>query len=312
MTENLRQFVYLDSLAVQSLLASLNIPITEETREVTEESYEGGGSAGAKGGVNVPGLGELGGKIDLSGSKTGTEILETTKRINDQYLFSQLYQKLKENDDLTQLPEERPSGSGGQLSFKNGQMVEIEGMAKTDPFYRMLNVASVFANISGVDMDENQIQDARESIYGEEIGLVVETSEGDYSYAMSMDKENLWIDDPRREFLGTRSYTVLGRVEEIVPPNKEWDYIDLLRVAGTVLSDDSIDSIREVGSQFVDLLDGFEQEVPFPDLGNASPEDLQGNGEPPTKQSSIKVDIEDKALSVEGVAVIIQPIAIYW
>ena len=312
MTGDLRQFVYLDSLAVQSLLASLNIPITEEAIEVTEESYEGGGSAGAKGSVSVPGLGNLGGNLDLSGSKTGTEILETTKRINDQYLFSQLYQKLKENNDLTQLPEERATNSGSQLSFDNGQMIEIEGMAKTDPFYRMLNVASVFANISGIDVDESQVRDARESIYGEEVGLVVETSEGDYSYAMSMAKENLWIDDPRREFLGTRSYTVLGRVEEIVPPNKEWDYIDLLRVAGTVLSENSIDSIRELGNQLVDLIDGFEQEVPFPDLGNVSPEDLQSDGDPPTKQSSIKLDIEDKALSVEGVAVIIQPIAIYW
>lgn len=312
MTRDLRQFVYLDSLAVQSLLASLNIPVTEEAREVTEESYQGGGSAGAKGSVNVPGFGELGGNIDLSGSKTGSEILETTKRINDQYHFSQLYQKVKQRDDFVRLPEERPEDTQSTLSFDNGQIIEVEGMAKTDPFYRMLNVASVFADISGVDIDKDQVQDARESIYGEEIGLVVETSKRDYSYAMSMNKDSLWIDDPRREFLGTRSYTVLGRVEEIVPPNKEWDYIDLLRVAGTVLSEDSIDSFRELGSEFVDLLDGFEQDIPLPDLGGVSVEDLQGNNEPPTKQSTISVDLEDKALSVGGVAVIIQPIAIYW
>ena len=98
----------------------------------------------------------------------------------------------------------------------------------------------------------------------------------------------------------------------LIEKSEEWDYIDLLRVAGTVLSENSIDSIRELGNQLVDLIDGFEQEVPFPDLGNVSPEDLQNDGDPPTKQSSIKLDIEDKALSVEGVAVIIQPIAIYW
>jgi hypothetical protein len=170
----------------------------------------------------------------------------------------------------------------------------------------------VFSNIPGVDVEDGDIEKARESIYGDQIGLMLDTEDDDYSYAMSLDKSGIWVDDPKREFLGTRKYTVLGRIEEVIPPNSEWDYIDLLRVAGTVLSEDSVQSVREIANQFVDIIDGFEQEIELPDLNDVSMQDLQGQSSAPTKQSTLSIDIADKKISVDGKAIIIQPIAIYW
>lgn len=311
MDEELREFMYLDSLSVQSLLASLDIAITEEELEVEEETNKKGSKGRFSGGINIPGFGNIGSKVDVSNSKTGTEMLETRKRINDQYLFSQLYDELESRDSITYLPDSRPENSGGNLSFDSGDIVEISGTAKTDPLYRMLNVASLFARVDELDINKDKIEEARKAIYGKQIGMVLD-AEDDWGYAMSIEKKNLWIDDPQREFLGTHPYTVLGRVEEIIPPGKNWDYLDILRIAGTIISDDSLDSIRTVGEEFIEMIDGFEQDIPLPNLKGVTMEEMQSLENPPTRDSKISINIKDKNISIEGKALIVNPIAVYW
>ncbi|AOW79355.1 hypothetical protein HTSR_0148 [Halodesulfurarchaeum formicicum] len=312
MSQNLREFMYLDSLSVQSLLASMDIAVTEEEVEVQEEGETERTSGGFSGSLSIPWIGSGGGSVDVASSKTGSEMLETRKKINDQYLFSQLYTELENNNQITTIPEDKPDGNSGQIELESGDVVEINGDAKTDPLFRMLNVVSLFARIDQFDIDEQQILEAKKAIYGKQIGMMVDVEEDDWSYAMSIERKNLWVDDPQREFLGARPYSVLGRVEEIVPPKKEWDFLDILRIAGTIFSDDTLDSVRTVGRNFIGTIDGYEQEVPFPSLRGLSVQDMQEMDEPPTRDRTISVDIKDKEISVEGTALIIDPIAVYW
>jgi hypothetical protein len=310
MEKDLREFIYLDSLSVQSLLASQNVGIAQEEIETDEDTNEATFGSRLSAGINLPFVGGGKGEVDISGTKTGTEVLETRKKINDQLLFTRLYDELE--DSITTLPDDRAEDAGDSLSLDNGDIVEVSGITRTDPLYRMLNVASLFARIDEFDINKDRIEEAREAIYGKQIGMVTDVPDDDWNYAMSVKKGNLWVDDPQREFLGSRRYTVFGRVETIVPPNNRWDYIDILQIAGTIVSKDSLNSVRTLINEFVDLIDGYEQEIPLPQLDEVSIDDLSENNEPPTRDSTISIDIEDKNISVEGEAMVINPIAVYW
>jgi hypothetical protein len=310
MESDLREFIYLDSLSVQSLLASQDVGIAQEEVETDEDTTEASLRSKLSAGISFPFIGSGKGEVDISGTRTGTEVLETRKKINDQLLFTRLYDELE--DSITTLPDDRAEDTGDSLSLNNGDIVEISGITRTDPLYRMLNVASLFARIDAFGINKENIEQAREAIYGKQIGMVTDVPDDDWNYAMSVERKNLWVDDPQREFLGSRRYTVFGRVEAIVPPNDQWDYIDILQIAGTIVSKDSLNSVRTLVDEFVELIDGYQQEVPLPQLGEISIDDLSENNEPPTRNSTISIDIEDKDISVEGRAVVIKPIAVYW
>lgn len=310
MDNDLREFIYLDSLSVQSLLASQNIGIAEEEVETDEETDEASVGSKLSAGINIPFVGGGKGEVDISGTKTGTEVLETRKRINDQLLFTRLYDELEES--ITTLPNDRANDAGESLSLNNGDIIEVNGMTRTDPLYRMLNVASLFARIDAFDIDGNSIEEAREAVYGKRIGMVTDVPDDDWNYVMSVQRNNLWTDDPQREFLGSRRYTIFGRVETIVPPNDKWDYLDILQIAGTIVSKDTLNSVRTLADEFVELIDGYEQEIPLPNLSETSIQEIGDDRDPPTRNSTISIDIDDTEISVEGKAIVISPIAIYW
>lgn len=310
--DQLREFVYLNSLSVQSLLASLNIAITEETREVSQEIERMSLQTGMSAGAGTTSGGSLSVNASLLNTETGNEILETTKRINDQYRFNQLKNELGRREKISSLPEDwENSISDYNFNLDGIDVVEIEGTAKTDPLYRMINVVSLFSRIDAFDVDSETVSEVREGMYGEQLGLEISNNDG-VNYVMSLQNKNLWTDDPRREFSGSRRYTVLGRVVGVVGENEEWDYIDLLRVSNSVLDRESMNSIRGTIDDFVELIDSFEVDVPLPNLEDVDVEDLQAGREPPTSESTLQLNVKDKRISVEGPAVVIEPIAIYW
>ena len=63
--KELREFVYLDSLTVQSLLASLNIPIPQETTELNQQTERVQHRVGLNAGVSAQSVGEVGGNVDI-------------------------------------------------------------------------------------------------------------------------------------------------------------------------------------------------------------------------------------------------------
>ena len=185
--KELRDFVYLDSLTVQSLLASLNIAIPQETVELSEQTERVQHRTGLNAGITAPGVGKVGGSVDLSKTDIGTDIIETSKRINDQYIFDRLYDELESRNEITSLPEDWDNSADGyNIDGNDLDVVKIRGKGKTDPIYRMANVLSLISRIevlqgyANQDEDNSQdddtdvskiIEDIQEVVFGNQIGV---------------------------------------------------------------------------------------------------------------------------------------------
>lgn len=327
--KELREFIYLDSLSVQSLLASLTTGISEQAIEVTEQTEQVQRRAGLNAGISQ-GPANLKGNINISETETGTDILETSKRITDQHIFDELYELLDSRGEITSLPDDWDNTPDSyNIDSDDLDVVKIKGEGKTDPVYRMANVLSLISRIeilseygdqnitsqadnSTDDMDLSEtIEDLKDVVFADQIGVEFEVDDS-ISYVASVDTDNLWVDDPRREFADSRTYTVLGRVVGEIPNEERWDYIDILRIGSTFLDSDSMDSIRAVVSQFIDMIDRLSERIPLPDMESIAIDDMQGDGAVPKEDSDFKMNIEDKKIYVEGPGLIIDPIAIYW
>jgi hypothetical protein len=105
---------------------------------------------------------------------------------------------------------------------------------------------------------------------------------------MSVGIENLWV-NPEREFLGSKNYTVVGRVVQTITGEEKWDFIDLLKICGSVFSDNSVDNLRDALTEVGD------------EIANVDEEGFQFD---------VEIDREDYV--VEEPAVIVDPVAVYW
>lgn len=326
--KELRDFVYLDSLTVQSLLASLNIAIPEETTELNQQTERVRRRAGLSAGISAPSGGKVGGTVDLSKTDVGTDLIETSKKINDQYIFDQLYKELESRGEITSLPDEWENNPDSyNLDGDELDIVKIVGKGKTDPVYRMANVLSLisrvevlqeYVNNDNIGDNQNEdvdlsgvIEDIQEVVFGDQIGVEFDVSD-DMAYVASLDEKDLWVDDPRREFADSREYTVLGRVVGRIPEDDKWDYIDIFRIGATVLDSDSMKTMRSVIDRFIDHIDGHSTEVPLPNLEDTTTERMANGGNISQQESDIQLNVEDKKIYVDGPGLIIDPIAIYW
>lgn len=305
MTDELREFVYLDSMSVNSLLASQYVAIPETVREVSEEIEGEEGNKGLSASLGFSGVGSVGGQWQSKDSDQDRHMAETEQRINDQYRFSMLHKSLNESGQFTDLSTTE-STEESSLELSQGQVIKIEGVFETDPFYRLLSAVSLMMRLFRAeelpqddgdfeDVDEMLTEDGqtvfelwKEILHGEEIGLKIKSDQFRYPIIMSIGTENLWV-NPEREFLGAKNYTVVGRVTQTISGEETWDFIDLLRICGSVFSDESVDSFRDaltdVGDEIADIdEDGFQFDV----------------------------EISRDDYVVEEPAIIVDPIAIYW
>jgi hypothetical protein len=299
----LRQFAYLDDLAVRSLLASKNIPVPDDITEVNEAVKEGEGGGNLSLGLNIPYIGSGEGKVNLSGSKTGRELLETSKRINDQFIFDILYNELE--NDVTDMTED------SDRCLSEGDLVKIEGVANTDAIFRLLTIMNTYSEL--FEEQEGQVQQAYDLLYGDSVGISLEVEDSRFSYGMRLKPEKLWIDQTQA-FLGTKKYSVYGRIYDTIGGDDKWDYLNIVEVIDSILDDDTMNEVREVGSQFIRALGEAQQDVELPDVASAGVErfeDLEDLGET-TKKSSFSLDVEDREIALEGPGFVIYPIAIYW
>lgn len=324
--DKLREFVYLDSLSIQSLLASMEFGTPESVRQLSEQSHTEQEQIAASANIGSSAVGDISGEVNVSNSETGKEVLETKKRISDQHRFKHLYTKLADRNEIDCFPSDWKNDPEEYNLNSNVDIIEFSGTVKTDPLYRMMNVISLitrsislftpyldFDNPENIEnFDQETVEDVREAVYGNQIGLKVDVLDSDINYVMALDEDNLWIDNPRREFSESKDYTVLGRVIGVVGENEDWDYIDVFRVTGTVLGEDSMSTIRNVISDFIRMIDGFEKEVPIPDFSEMDVEDISQDTPENFSRHTVDIDIDDKDMSVEGPAIIVDPIAVYW
>ena len=304
----LRQFIYLDDLAIQTLLASYNIAAPESVRESREAISEGSGGLDFKAGINLPSIADLKIGANASGAQTAKEIFEAEKRINDQYLFSILHDALEDSDEIVDIDD-----SDRGYSLSGGEMVKIRGEAKTDPIYRFLSVLSIVKDLGLTDDEEDdlsQIEQMRELLYANQVGLSLEVENTTASFGMSLSLDNLWVDE-NREFLGRREYVVVGRVRETFGRNQKWDYADIMRLASTITTDDTMNEIRQLASDFVESIGNFSQEYERPDIDDASFEELSEQ-DYDVEESLFELEMGDNEIALQGPGHVIHPVAIYW
>ncbi|QIB78815.1 hypothetical protein G3A49_11970 [Haloferax volcanii] len=305
MTDELREFVYLDSMSVNSLLASQYMAVPETVRDVSEDIEGDDSQKGLSGSIGFQGIGSIGGNWKSGDSEQSRRMSETEQRINDQYRFSMLYKTLKESDQLTNLSEAKATDTTS-LELSQGQVVKVTGNCETDPLYRLLSAISLMMRFTKAeqmpqdefdtnDLDDITLDDGnsifalwKEILHGEQIGLKIDPDGFRYPVIMSVGIENMWV-NPEREFLGAQNYTVVGRVTQVNSGNEAWDFIDLLKIFRSVFSDESVDKFRDSITEVGEKLNQSD------------------NGE-----FQIDVEINREDYVVEEPAVIIDPIAIYW
>ena len=299
-----RQFVYMDDEAVRSLLASHSIAAPDTVREKSEQVTEDGSGIDFGVGLDLPGLGSADIGADLSQSEMGRGVYEASRKINEQYLFNILYETLDEEsaiEDLTQNEDD--------YSLSNGDIVKIRGRGRLDAIYRLLSILEYLFTVAD-DEQAKEFTKAREMAYGGKIGMKIEFEDSISSFAMLMEEENLWVDH-QRELMQEHDYIVLGRVRETLGRNEKWDYADILRLGSTIVSEDTMETGREMITEFISSIGDFRQTVDVPDFAGATMEDFQNEDFDQT-ESTIELDIDDEELVLTGPAFVIQPVAVYW
>lgn len=242
----LREFVYLDSLSVNSLLASLHMAIPNAVERVLEDEETDQDTNGVNAGINLQSILNIGGRKESTDTERELSQTTTTARINTQYRFSVLYRVLDDLGRITDLTDEDlKSENIGALNARD--VVKIRGRCSTDPLYRMMGSAELLEEASpdqDQPVEQESVVSQRDQFYNGMVGLKLEPENESEPFGMAVKRENLWIDD-RREFLGQQEYTVLGRVEGIIPSDREWDLVDALRALEGFLPPDKHSEMRE-------------------------------------------------------------------
>lgn len=301
MAENLREFVYLDTTSVNSLLASRFMAVPETVRDVAEESEEQSNESETSAGINLHSLLNLGGSRKSGSTEGSRELSEVGKRINDQYRFSILVRSLKQNGE-TEIHDISEDGHGADL--EPGDLVRVQGKCTTDPLYPLLTAIHYFASATSEipqgnsfwssllqnQSEQGQVEQVYELLYGGWIGLKLEHGEASRNFGMAIHESETWI-DPHREFRGSNEYTILGRVQTQLSEGKIWDLIEILRVLDSVSSEVEMDERRM--ELIAKLLDDLEEQ-------NSGSEEFR------------LPDMDPDEFVLEGEATIVNPIAIYW
>ncbi|MCG1001874.1 MULTISPECIES: hypothetical protein [Halobacterium] len=300
MNRDVRQFVYLDSGAVNSLLASMFMAVPETVRDVAEESEEEGSQSEGRAGIDLGSLLNLGGSHARSSSETERELSEVSKRVNDQYRFSILIDSF-ENDHTD--PEITDLTSDSDIEdIELGELVRVVGSCRPDPLYPLLSAlqyivestsdapqgGGVFAQLMQNASQLGQVEQFYQLLYHGWIGLEIDAPTGQWGVATTVDTQNMWV-DPDREFRSQNEYTILGRVREVNDEETIWDLIEALRMMDSVSSDSENSEFRAklVGRVLDSMDEQNESEFELPEI---HPEDF----------------------ILEGKSIVIDPIAIHW
>jgi len=305
----LREFVYLDKLSVNSLLASQRVAVPEKVKDASEKingldtSYSGEFS------LSIPTIGGASIARGADDTEKTRALQETQKKINDQYRFSILYEVLRQSEMLTDLN----SSDVKELSFSSGDAVKISGTCDLDPFFQLFNSVSALLRIFQAEQIEHtaehefDVNDQKDQLildnglsvfdiwkdilHGDHLGMMITNDSFSYPVVMSINRGSLWI-DPKRDFYSDKKYTVVGRVNKVVSRDNKWDFIDLLGLMSDIFTDDSVEQFRNILRETADK--------------------MKTNNSSNSEQFELDFNIERSDYVVDGPAIVIDPIAIYW
>lgn len=301
MVDSLREFVYLDNISVNSHLSSLGVGKPQEIQNTTERESEKSGEANikiAKGG----------------GSTTKLNSTETVMSATAPYRFEKLLQELSEEG--IQIHENPRAEEVGR-----GDVVRLNGEFKPMSLYKIeIGINALFdlidqetaESIAEMDLTEENdddseliegdipgsrdtnedqddmealaalytvgeiFQDLAEELIGDEVPLRIDYDNGSAVSLLSRSEFEVPHQDA---FFETKEYVIFGRVEERIPRNTEWDPIRASNIIG----------------RYFDNQDPSENRDEWKETAEG-----------------IGIPMESDDLLIEGRALVIHPIAVYW
>lgn len=299
MSADVRQFIYLDSQAVNSLLASMSMAVPERVREVVEETEEAGEEASGEAKFNIPSFMSLGGGGKATHSEGSRDLSEIERHVTSQYRYDILEKALQE-EGSTSIYELDDTEDFSDLD--TGEIVKLQGTCTTDPLYPLLGAlehiteatseapsgSGLIAQLAQSQSDFGQVQQFYQLLYGGWVGLELTPNTGDHNFGLAINEELATV-DCYREFRGLNEYTVLARVQDQVQEGEKWDLVEALRVIAGISPDVEIEQFRaEIIGRILREIDDQDND------GFQLPE------------------LDPDKMFVDGPATILNPIALYW
>jgi len=299
MPSDVRQFIYLDSQAVNSLLASMSMAVPERVREVVEETEEEGEEASAEAKFNLPSFVTLGGGGKATHSEGSRDLSEIERYVTSQYRYD-ILEKALQDGDTTDIHEFENTEDFSELD--TGEIVKIRGTCTTDPLYPLLGALEhiteatsdapsgngLIAQLAQSQSEFGQVQQFYQLLYGGWVGLELTPNTGNHNFGLAINEELSTV-DCYREFRGLNEYTVLARVQDQVQEDERWDLVEALRVIAGISPDVEIEQIR------AELIGRILKEI--------DEQDNDGFELP---------ELDPNEMFVNGPATILNPIALYW
>ncbi|WP_081606167.1 MULTISPECIES: DUF6414 family protein [Haloferax] len=299
MSSDVRQFIYLDSQAVNSLLASMSMAVPERIREVVEETEKEGDEVSGEAKLNLPSFITFGGGGKTTQSERSRDLSEIERYITSQYRYDILERALQESD-TTEVYDLDNTEDFSEL--KPGDVVKISGFCTTDPLYPLLGAlehiteatseapsgSGLVAQLIQSQSDFGQVQQFYQLLYGGWVGLELTPNNNGHNFGLAIN-EDLTTVDCYREFRGLNEYTVLARVQDQIQEGEKWDLVEALRVIAGISPDVEADQFRaEIIGRLLRAIDEQDND------GFELPE------------------LDPSEMFVEGPATILNPIALYW
>jgi hypothetical protein len=299
MPSDVRQFIYLDSQAVNSLFASMSMAVPDRIRDVVEETEQESDERSGEAKVNLPSFLRFSVGTNSSRSQGTRDLSEIEKYITSQYRYD-ILEKALDDEKTTTVHNFDNTDDFSELS--PGDLVKLSGTCKTDPLYPVLGAlehiteatseapsgSGLLAQMIQSQSDIGQVQQFYQLLYGGWVGLEMTPNIGNHNFGFAINEELTTV-DCYREFRGLNEYTVLARVQDQIQEHERWDLVEALRVLAGIGPDVQIDQFRaEIIGRILREID--EQDDDGLNLPKLNPDEM----------------------FVDGPATILNPIALYW
>jgi len=278
----LREFVYINDVSVNSHLSSLGRGVPQEIIQTEGEEFEKGGEAGAK----VFDIGGKGSVLSLDSSG-----MEKTLSITEPYRFEDFLNALEDEEiEIHENPDPR--------SLARGDVVRIEGEVVPMSLFKFETALNAMKKLFNMEVKESMDQldeetpeelnelaisqlDAfrglLEKFTGDTIPMRIETD--DWYYGVPLDRDKMRV-PPANTFVEKREFTLIGRVDE------------------RLISDDTWDPIMATN-----VMDQY-----FP--GEDGPQEMREQLEAASEE--VNMDIGEQDWQLSGHSAIIHPLAMFW
>lgn len=285
MPSELREFIYLDDISVNSHLSSLGRALPETIVEQESDETETEGDLSAK--VPMVDIGAGGRRAWID-----SQSIETQMTVTAPYRFEDLLEALNEHGiEIYTNPDVR--------ACQRGDVVRIEGEIRPMSTYRIEVAIRAFRNLLSDDLIDamsavpgaevpnpegefdwgslDHMATMLEGFTGEDIPLRIDSDED--SFGTTLRRENMRIDH-EQAFIEKTEYTLIGRVLTRIPKNGAWDPVEATSLMDTYMDDtEDVDEFRD------GLLEVAEE---------------------------MNITMPEELIKIEGRTAIVYPIAMFW